>query len=500
MSITPEIKITNTLTNSKEVFKPIQDGEVSIYACGVTVYDLCHLGHAMQAIIYDTIVRYLRYRNFQVNYVRNYTDVDDKIIDRAKERGISPLELSNEMIKACDDDLASVGVQPASSQPKVSDYIPEIISYIKTLIEKGYAYSTEKGDVYYEVRKKSDYGKLSNQKIEQLRSGQRILSDDENVKNDPLDFALWKSSKVEGASWESPWGLGRPGWHIECSVMSSQLLGNHFDIHGGGRDLVFPHHENEVAQSEAYSYPDCHYANYWMHSGLLTMNSQKMSKSTGNFLTIRDALKKYDFEVIRYNVFQVHYSSNVDFNAEKFGLALKRIYYFYKTIYRVNNLLNSSHDAPQKILPELDIVKLEERFHDAMDDDFNMPRAFVVIQEIFSQINEILDRKGVKPKNKVYSLKKLKEIAIKFLDIFGLVQRPPEKFFKQIYQRLVESRGLDSKRVDFLLNARVKAREAKDYEESDRLRDELLQLGLQVQDTPKGQLWEVSEEALYSLC
>lgn len=500
MSTTPKIRITNTLTNRKEVFEPIQAGNVSIYACGVTVYDLCHLGHAMQAIIYDTIVRYLRHRNFQVNYVRNYTDVDDKIIDRANERGISPLELSNEMIKACDDDLAAVGVQPANSQPKVSDYIPEIISYIQTLIEKGYAYATENGDVYYEVRKKSDYGKLSNQKIEQLRSGQRTLNDDENVKNDPLDFALWKSSDVEGARWQSPWGFGRPGWHIECSVMSSQLLGNHFDIHGGGRDLVFPHHENEVAQSEAYSHPECNYANYWMHSGLLTMNNQKMSKSTGNFLTIRDALKKYDFEVIRYNVFQVHYSSNVDFNAEKFGLALKRIYYFYKTLDRVNQLVNSYDDAPQQILPEIDSVQLEERFHEAMDDDFNTPRAFVVIQEIFSQINEILDRKGVKPKNKVYSLEKLAKTAMKFLGVFGLAQRPPEKFFEQIYQRLVESRKLDSERVDFLLKARVEARQTKDYEESDRLRDELLQLGLQVQDTPKGQLWEVSEEALYSLC
>ena len=500
MSATPEIRITNTLSNRKEVFRPINEGQVSIYACGVTVYDLCHLGHAMQAILYDTIVRYLRYRNYEVNYVRNYTDVDDKIIERAQERGISPLELSNEMIKACDDDLAAVGVQPASSQPKVSDYIPEIIKYIQTLIEKGYAYSTEKGDVYYEVRKKSDYGKLSNQKIEQLKSGQRVLSDEENDKKDLLDFALWKSSEVKGASWKSPWGYGRPGWHIECSVMSSQLLGNHFDIHGGGRDLVFPHHENEVAQSEAYSHPKCHYANYWIHSGLLTMNNQKMSKSTGNFLTIRDALKKYDFEVIRYNVFQVHYSSNVDFNADKFGLALKRIHYFYKTLDRINQIKNTVQDAPQEFLSDVDIAKIQKQFHDAMDDDFNMPRAFVVIQEIFSQINEILDRKGVKPRQKVYSLEKLAEIAIQFLDIFGLAQRSPENFFKQIYQRLVKSKKLDSNRVDFLLQARVKARQAKDYEESDRLRDQLLQLGLQVQDTPQGQCWEVSEEALYSLC
>ena len=279
------------------------------------------------------------------------------------------------MIKACDDDLAAVGVQPANSQPKVSDYIPEIISYIQTLIEKGYAYATENGDVYYEVRKKSDYGKLSNQKIEQLRSGQRTLNDDENVKNDPLDFALWKSSDVEGLV-GSHWGFGRPGWHIECSVMSSQLLRNHFDIHGGGRDLVFlimktrlPNQKPTVIQNVIMQITGC-------TPGLLTMNNQKMSKSTGNFLTIRDALKKYDFEVIRYNVFQVHYSSNVDFNAEKFGLALKRIYYFYKTLDRVNQLVNSYDDAPQQILPEIDSVQLEERFHEAMDDDFNTPRAF----------------------------------------------------------------------------------------------------------------------------
>ena len=500
LSVAPEIRITNTLTNRKEIFKPIYEGQVSIYACGVTVYDLCHLGHAMQAILYDTIVRYLRYRNYKVTYIRNYTDVDDKIIERAQERGMSPLELSDEMIKACDNDLAAVGVQPANQQPKVSDYIPEIIKYIQTLIENGYAYSTERGDVYYEVRKKSDYGKLSNQKIEQLKSGQIVLDDEQNVKKDPLDFALWKSGTVDGACWKSPWGYGRPGWHIECSVMSSQLLGDHFDIHGGGRDLVFPHHENEVAQSEAFSHPKCHYANYWIHSGLLTMNNQKMSKSTGNFLTIRDALKKYDFEVIRYNVFQVHYSSNVDFNADKFGLALKRIHYFYKTLERVNQIKSTVQDAPQKLLLELDLIQLKKQFQDAMDDDFNMPRAFVVIQEIFSQINEILDRKGVKPKHKVYSLEKLAEIAIEFLKIFGLAQRSPEKFFKEIYQRLIESRQLDPDKVDFLLKARVKARQAKDYEESDRLRDQLLQLGLQVQDTPQGQLWEVSEDALYSLC
>ena len=496
MSTFPAIKISNTLTNRKEVFIPLKEGFVSIYACGVTVYDLCHLGHAMQAIIYDTIVNYLRYRGFKVRYVRNYTDVDDKIIDRAKERGISPLELSSEMIKACDQDMLAIGVQPADQQPKVSDYIPEIVAYIQTLIDKGFAYSTEDGDVYFEVRRKIDYGKLSNQKIEQLRSN--IVEDSQ--KKDPLDFALWKSSDVEGARWNSPWGYGRPGWHIECSVMSSELLGGHFDIHGGGRDLVFPHHENEIAQSEAHNHPDCNYANYWIHSGLLTMESQKMSKSTGNFLTIRDALNKYDYEVIRFNVFQVHYSSNVDFNAKNFGLALKRVYYFYKTIDRINQMANNFSEISEEILPDLKIEIFERNFTEAMDDDFNMPRAFVVIQEIFSQINEIIDRKGIKAKRKIYSLIKLKEAASRFLAVFGMLQREPSEFFDQVFERLVDARDLDQDEIKFLLEARTIARESKNYVESDRLREQLLELGVQVQDTPNGQTWEISEEALFSLC
>lgn len=496
MSTFPAIKISNTLTNKKEVFVPLKEGHVSIYACGVTVYDLCHLGHAMQAIIYDTIVKYLRYRGFEVRYVRNYTDVDDKIIDRAKERGISPLELSSEMIQACDEDMISIGVLPADQQPKVSDYIPEIITYIQALIEKGFAYPTQNGDVYFEVRKKLDYGKLSNQKIEQLRS----INLEDSYKKDPLDFALWKASDVEGARWNSPWGYGRPGWHIECSVMSSELLGGHFDIHGGGRDLVFPHHENEVAQSEAHSHPHCNYANYWIHSGLLTMESQKMSKSTGNFLTIRDALQKYDYEVIRFNVFQVHYSSNVDFNAKNFGLALKRVYYFYKTFARVNQMVNNCSRVSEEILPDLNIQIFDKNFNEAMDDDFNMPRAFVVIQDVFSQINEIIDRKGIKSKNKIYSLVLLKQLASRLLSVFGMLQREPSEFFDQIYERLVDSRNLDKEKIKSLLDSRKLARETKNFEESDRLREQLLELGLQVQDTPTGQTWEISEEALFSLC
>lgn len=500
MSALPIIRINNTLTNKKNVFKPLHEGQVSIYACGVTVYDLCHLGHAMQAILYDTIVRYLRYRGFKVTYVRNYTDVDDKIIDRAQERGINPLQLSSEMIQACDEDMLAIGVRPADHQPKVSDYIPQIIAYIESLIEKGFAYSTESGDVYFNVRSKADYGKLSNQKIEQLRSGNRLQIDEEYSKRDPLDFALWKASEIEGARWQSPWGYGRPGWHIECSVMSSQLLGSHFDIHGGGRDLVFPHHENEIAQSEAHSHPNCQYANYWIHSGLLTVENQKMSKSTGNFLTIRDALVKYDFEVIRYNVFQVHYSSNVDFNAKNFGLGLKRVYYFYKTLDRVQQLTNGALNVNMELLPDVNIDKIVTAFTEAMDDDFNMPRAFVVIHELFSQINEIIDRKEIKLKNKIYSLQKLTETASCFLEVFGMLERQPSEFFEQIYQRLIDSRNLDTNQIDAMLTARISARETKDYVESDRLRQKLFELGLQVQDTPNGQTWEISEEALFSLC
>ncbi|MCX6129598.1 MAG: cysteine--tRNA ligase [Proteobacteria bacterium] len=323
-----EIVLSNTLSGKKEKLETLEPNHVRMYACGVTVYDNCHIGHAMQAIYFDVIRSYLEFAGYRVSYVRNYTDVDDKIINKAKERGISPKALVEEVIQSSIADMESIGVRPANHEPRVSDSIPQIISMVQSLITKGYAYATAKGDVYYRVRKKFDYGKLSNRKLDELRVGTRDLAECE--KEDDMDFALWKQDDTIGASWPSPWQQGRPGWHIECSAMAKMYLGASFDIHGGGRDLVFPHHENEIAQSEAAN--GCNYARYWIHSGLLTINKQKMSKSLGNHILIHDFVKRFPGEVLRLAYLQYHYSSNVDFTEQTFRQAARRLLYFYESL------------------------------------------------------------------------------------------------------------------------------------------------------------------------
>ncbi|MCJ8344564.1 cysteine--tRNA ligase, partial [bacterium] len=471
-----ELKISNTLSGQKETFKPLEDGKIGIYACGVTVYDKCHIGHAMQAILFDTIVRYLELANFDVTYVRNYTDVDDKIIVRAEELGITPLELSSKMIKSSEDDMEALHVRPASHQPKVSDFIPEIIGFIQDLMDKGFAYATEAGDVYYRVRKKADYGKLSNQNPDALRSNVRI--DGEDNKEDSLDFALWKSEVKEGAFWDSPFGQGRPGWHIECSVMASQFLGVNFDIHGGGRDLVFPHHENEIAQSEARS--GCNYSNYWIHTGLLTVEKKKMSKSTGNFLTIEDALKLYDYELIRWNVYQNHYSSNIDFNQKTFGIGLKKLYYFYRTLSNLDEILEGATKFDEKLLEGFHPQSIRDRFDVAMHDDFNIPKAMVVINEAFGNINEIIELKGVKQKLKMFTLQSYKEVLNPILEVLELCQRTSSEFFEQIHTRYFSKLDLTIETIEDMLSKRLDARANKNYQESDSLRKELDLLGISV--------------------
>ncbi|MCO4781094.1 MAG: cysteine--tRNA ligase [Candidatus Cloacimonetes bacterium] len=490
-----DLKISNTLSGKKELFKPLEDGKIGIYACGVTVYDKCHIGHAMQAILFDTIVRYLGLSGYDVTYVRNFTDVDDKIIARAEELGITPLELSSKMIQSSIDDLDALRVRPATHQPKVSDFISEIIAFIQDLMDKGFAYATEDGDVYYRVRKKSDYGKLSNQNLDALQCNVRV--DGEDNKEDALDFALWKSEKKEGAYWSSPFGEGRPGWHIECSVMASQFLGYTFDIHGGGRDLVFPHHENEIAQSEGRS--GCNYANYWIHTGLLTVEKKKMSKSTGNFLTIEDALKLYDYELIRWNVYQNHYSSNIDFNEKTFGIGLKKLYYYNRTLSSANELLDAASKYDEKLLEGFHPQSIRDNFDVAMHDDFNIPKAMVAINEGFASINEVLELKGVKQKFKIFTLKTYIDTLAPMLEVLELCQRSTSEFFSQIHNRYFEKLGLTIEQVESTLKKRGEARSNKDYDESDRLRQELDSLGISVMDTPKGQLWELSEAGLQKL-
>jgi cysteinyl-tRNA synthetase len=486
------LKLTNTLTGQKEEFKPIKDGKIGIYACGVTVYDVCHLGHAMQAILFDVFSRYLRYRGYDVTYVRNFTDVDDKIIIRAQENGEAPLALSARMIEATQNDMAALQIAPADREPKVSEFIPEIIDFISTLIEKGAAYSTDAGNVYFRVKAKSDYGKLSNQNPLELRGSGRIQEHSE--KEDPLDFALWKAESVDGAWWESPWGKGRPGWHIECSVMATSILGDRFDIHGGGRDLVFPHHENEIAQSEAKS--GCGYANYWIHNGLMTINRQKMSKSAGNFLPIKEAVNRYGYELIRWNVYQVHYSTNIDFNDRKFGEGISRLYYYYRTLARVDELVQNTADYPENQVEEYKISEFRTRFHEAMDDDFNLPRAMVVMNEIFQGLNELMDRKGLKQKLKLHTLVEMRSLVSEFSDILQLVNQKPQAFFDEVHGRFFQYSQLTREELDGLLAKRLQARTEKNFEESDQIRDDLIQKGIQVMDTRDGQAWQLSDAGL----
>jgi len=495
MSPQVKIRLSNTLSNTKEVLQPIVDGKITLYACGVTVYDRCHLGHALQAILFDTFVRYLRYRGFDVTYVRNYTDVDDKIINRAQEMGISPLELSETMIEHCRQDMESLGVRPADHEPKVSDFIPEITTYIQTLIDKEFAYSTESGDVYFRVSKKSDYGKLSNQRPDELQCGHRI--DLEEGKESPLDFSLWKHEALEGASWPSPWGPGRPGWHIECSVMSSEILGPSFDIHGGGRDLVFPHHENEIAQSEAHSGQS--YANFWLHTGLLTLEHQKMSKSVGNIMTVEESLRRYDAEVIRWNVFQVHYASNLDFNAKNFRLGLKKLYYFYKTLEKSQDFLEIQGREPGEIPSDLDPHAARHAFQAAMDDDFNIPKAFTTINRLFQDLNEVLVRKGLKAPAKSAVVSVLLDLVHEIGSILGLFQYRPTQFLQETQNKYLSLRGIGQEYIEEQLQNRMDYRAKKDYAKSDEIRENLYSQGIQILDTAKGQIWELTEDALHQL-
>ncbi len=489
------MKLTNTLSGRKEEVKPLVDGRISMYACGVTVYDKCHLGHAMQAILYDVLARWLRFRGYEVTYVRNFTDVDDKIIARARELELSPLELSSRMIAASRRDMDALRVQPADHEPKVSDYIPDIIEFIENLIQKEYAYVTSSGDVYFRVRCKEDYGKLSGQNPDAMRTGARIDADPD--KEDPLDFALWKSEDVEGAAWDSPFGKGRPGWHIECSVMSNCILGERFDIHGGGRDLVFPHHENEIAQSEARH--GCGFASTWVHCGLLTIERQKMSKSTGNFITIEDALREYGVELIRWNLYQYHYASNIDFSDAAFRQGLKKLYSFYRTLSSVQRLSTAFPEFRAVPLPEYDPESFEKEFIEAMDDDLNLPRAMSTVHGWFQAMNEVLALKGLKQGRRIQGLLALKESLMEFLNLLEICQEDPESFFRDIHARWFARQGLKADWVDTLVKERNQARKSRDFARADQIRDELAVRGLRLLDTAEGTSWELSDQALEEL-
>ena len=487
------MKIYNSLTRKKEEFKPLEDGKVKMYACGITVYDLSHIGHARQAIVYSMFAEYLRYRGYEVKYVRNYTDVDDKIIKRANEKGITALELSSSQIKEAEIDMANLHIKDADVKPKASENIQNIIDFVSSLIEKGYAYPTEYGDVYYIVRKFKDYGKLSGIKIDELLNG--VRKDVEPGKKDPLDFALWKSAKPGEISWDSPWGKGRPGWHIECSAMALHELGEQIDIHGGGKDLIFPHHEDEIAQSEAYLGKE--FARVWSHCGLIKINGEKMSKSLGNSLTIRDALAKYNYEVIKYVFLQKHYTADIDILDSDFKLAEKHLHYFYDTLYRAQNIIDLVNVDNSDFIQDYVVGDIKEKFIEAMDDDFNTPVAISYLYDTFKYMNYIM--KNVNKGNRVQTANTLDDIINSIKEVYGVIglfEQNPESIIDELKDKYLIELNISKDYIEDKINERNIAKKEKDFSLADNIRDELHEKGIVLNDTREGTTWTIKQ--LYS--
>ncbi len=486
------LRVYNTLSGSKEKFEPLVPGKVGMYVCGVTVYDYCHIGHARANIVFDIIYRYLQYRDFDVTYVRNYTDVDDKIIARANERGIPSQSLAEEFIVAFDEDMAALGLRKPTFEPKATEHITQIITLVEQLIDKGMAYESA-GDVYYSVDKFPGYLKLSKRNMEEMQAGARIAPGEQ--KRNPMDFALWKSAKPGEPSWESPWGPGRPGWHIECSAMSSALLGTTFDIHGGGRDLIFPHHENEIAQSEGASGKP--FVKYWLHNGFVNVNQEKMSKSLGNFFTIRDILKKYDPEVVRFFILTAHYRSPIDFSDQNLEEARSGLMRFYEALAQLDKVLGETDGVPQNTpLPDdladpLErLARLEERFREAMDDDFNTAQAIGHMFDAVRAINRLLAEGqgcGAVREGLVACRAVLRELG----DVLGLLGADPSAWLAQSAREGLAESGLSAADIEALIVARRVARQNRDFAEADRIRDELAAKGVQLLDSPDGTTWKM---------
>jgi len=458
------LKIYNTLSKQKETFHPISPDKVGMYVCGMTVYDYCHMGHARVLVMFDVITRHLR-RNFpNVTYVRNITDIDDKIIARAIENGEDIYSLTNRFIDAMHEDELALGILPPDIEPRATDAIDQMFYMIKALIEKGIAYQAKNGDVYYSVRKFEYYGKLSGKNLDDLEAGARV--DVNSDKKDPLDFVLWKMAKTNEPSWKSPWGNGRPGWHIECSAMSTHHLGNHFDIHGGGMDLSFPHHENEIAQSEGAN--NCNFVNTWMHVGFVNINDEKMSKSLNNFFTIRGVLESYDGETLRYFIMSSHYRSPLNFSDNNLNNAKASLTRLYTAI----RGLRASDIASEEVSQRFDF---ESRFNEALDDDFNTPIALSVLFELAKLVNSERDKD-------IDQANALAQLLIKLGGYIGILQMAADDFLKQ-------GVDLDDDAIDAKIKQRNEARANKDFAMSDQIRDELTELGIVLEDTSNGTGW-----------
>ncbi|MBF6058438.1 cysteine--tRNA ligase [Thiomicrorhabdus heinhorstiae] len=450
------LQIFNTETRQKQTFVPIHDNKVGIYVCGVTVYDLCHIGHARVMVVFDTVVRHLRALGYDVTYVRNITDIDDKIIKRALENNESIQSLTSRMIDEMHTDEAAMNVLRPDMEPRATEHMDEIRGMIQSLIDKGFAYPAANGDVYFKVKAFKEYGRLSGKNLDELEVGARV--DVNEVKQDPMDFVLWKASKENEPSWDSSWGGGRPGWHIECSAMSTKCLGNHFDIHGGGMDLTFPHHENEIAQSECATGE--HYVNTWMHCGFVRVDDEKMSKSLNNFFTIREVLKVYHPEVIRYFLLSSHYRSPVNYSQENLQSAKASVGRLYSAL-----------EGVEIGVPAADTA-FEAEFMGVMNDDFNTPRAIAVLFELAKEVNKSKDSG-------------LAGLLVKLANQIGLLEQDAEQFFKS----QPSDSELDDAAIEALIEERKQARANKDFARSDEIRDSLKEQGIELLDSPQGTTW-----------
>lgn len=456
------LKLFNSLTKQKEEFSPLTAGEVKLYVCGVTTYDYCHIGHARTYVAFDVVVRYLRYLGYQVTYVRNITDVDDKIIVRAAENGEQIGALTERFIGYMHEDFAALNILPPDIEPRVTTHMDEIIALIETLLSKQHAYIADDGDVLFDVSSFNDYGKLSRQDLDQLQAGARGSVDQD--KRNPLDFVLWKRAKEGEPSWSSPWGAGRPGWHIECSAMNGKHLGKHFDIHGGGSDLMFPHHENEVAQSCCAH--DTPYVNYWMHSGMVQVDQEKMSKSLGNFFTIREVLEQYDAETVRFFLLSGHYRSQLNYSEAHLHQARAGLERLYTALRGVEVAVA---DAAQR-------AQFETRFKDALNDDFNVPEAMSVLFEIAREINKVRS-----DDNQVAG--QLAALLKEYAGVLGILQQSPEVFF-------TSGQAADEvSEIEALIKQRNDARASKDWALADQARDRLIEMGITLEDGPQGTTW-----------
>jgi cysteinyl-tRNA synthetase len=491
------LRIYNTLSGQKEVFEPLRGKKVGMYACGVTVYGLCHIGHARSTVVFDVIFRYLRFLGYEVTYIRNITDVDDKIIKKAQAEGVDSEEIARQYIREFDSDMEALGLEKPTHEPKATEHVGKMIRMVARLMEEGYAYQAD-GDVFFSVEKFKAYGKLSKRSLERMQAGARVEIDEK--KRNPLDFALWKASKPGEPSWDSPWGKGRPGWHIECSVMSQGYLGDTLDIHGGGKDLIFPHHENEIAQSEGATGKP--FARFWVHNGFVNINREKMSKSLGNIFTIKDILKSYHPEIIRLFLLSHHYRSPVDFSDRNLGEAKMGMDRFYSTLKRMDELEGegdvsrggrmSPEEGLRKAIEE--VKAFPERFQEAMDDDFNTALALGHFHDLTRNLNALMGDDGLERGVLLSLLTSARDDFRRFGDVLGLFQRAPEDYFEEQKRREMSRLRIDEDQINRMIREREEARGKKDWKRADEIRASLASMGISVEDGSIGTTWKIKGE------